>query len=240
MESLRERRTTGRWVAVIVPMEKELHYVLPWLQETQEVSAWRGLRAYLAKNSTQGGALVVLSGIGKVQASSATLWAIHVGGVQAVLNVGVCGGVAEGLSPSDGVLCTEAFYHDVWCGVGNAMGQVQGLPARFTAENSWAAKVEVPLVRGAFATGENFIPSEEELARIKKICNEVVAVDMETAAVAQVAYNEGVPFSALRLVSDTPGVADINHQEQYLQFWKKGAPTAFARLRDVVHAFIKG
>ena len=44
-----------------------------------------------------------------------------------------------------------------------------------------------------------------------------LAVDMETAAIAQVCHMYRVPFLSLRIISDTPGIG--NHQQQYESFW---------------------
>ena len=56
-----------------------------------------------------------------------------------------------------------------------------------------------------------------ELDMIKAKFPDGLAVDMESAAMAQVCHMYGVPFLSLRIISDTPGIE--NHQQQYESFW---------------------
>lgn len=71
--------------------------------------------------------------------------------------------------------------------------------------------------RGLIASGDQFVDSVESLAAIKEIYPEVMAVDMESAAIAQACYLKGVPFVSIRVISDTPGEAD--NSAQYASFW---------------------
>jgi adenosylhomocysteine nucleosidase len=57
---------------------------------------------------------------------------------------------------------------------------------------------------------------------------------MESAAIAQVCYLQGVPFVSFRIISDTPG-AD-QHQEQYENFWQTLADRSFGVTRHFLEA----
>ena len=69
--------------------------------------------------------------------------------------------------------------------------------------------------------------------RIRGIYPEAVAVDMESAAVAQVCYLKDVPCVVLRVISDTPGATDDN-VAQYLNFWDAAPTCTF----DAVNALL--
>lgn len=63
---------------------------------------------------------------------------------------------------------------------------------------------------------------------------EAVAVDMESGAIAQVCHLRNVPFLAIRVVSDTPGVE--NHLQQYGDFWSLAPKSTFGVLRRLLSA----
>lgn len=83
---------------------------------------------------------------------------------------------------------------------------------------------------GLILTGDQFITSPEALAVIKSNFPEGLAVDMESAAIAQVCYLQGVPFVSFRVISDTPGAE--GHQQQYDGFWEQLADRSFSVTRD--------
>ena len=71
-----------------------------------------------------------------------------------------------------------------------------------------------------------------ELDKIKGNFPAGLAVDMESAAIAQTCHIYGVPFVSFRIISDTPGVD--NHIEQYENFWGEMANRSF----DVTRKFL--
>ena len=123
----------------------------------------------------------------------------------------------------DIVAGAETAYHDVWCGEGNVVGQVQGMPASYLGDKNLLQKIskirsDVAVHRGLIVSGDRFIEKLQELKDIKAQFPKALAVDMEGAAVAQVCLLYKVPFLALRIISDTPGIE--NHNKQYQDFWR--------------------
>ena len=78
-----------------------------------------------------------------------------------------------------------------------------------------------------------FITDRSELDEIKHNFPEGLAVDMESASIAQVCYLYQIPFISFRIISDTPG-AD-KHFEQYQNFWGEMADRSF----HVTETFLK-
>ena len=177
------------------------------------------------------------SGIGKVNAAVGALRLIEEEKPDCVVSSGVAGGIDDSLELMDVVVATETGYHDVWCGEGNEKGQVQGLPARFESnEVLWKAAIggrEKGVKSGLILTGDQFITTKEELRRIKEAFPTALAVDMESAAIAQVCYIMGVPFLSMRIVSDTPGTTE-DHFAQYQDFWKELSECSFRKLRTIM------
>lgn len=176
-------------------------------------------------------------GIGKVNAAmGATLLTEHFR-PGCIISTGCAGGIDKRLAVMDIVVSSELVYHDVDCGagLGCAKGQVQGLPLRFTADPSLVAAATalsgpVRIHAGLICTGDQFITSHETLARIKADFPDGLAVDMESAAIAQVCHVLGVPFVSFRIISDTPG-AD-GHQQQYENFWQQMADRSFGVTKE--------
>lgn len=177
-------------------------------------------------------------GIGKVNAAVGTAELVRTFSPDAVVSTGVAGGIDESLGVMDVVVSSSIVYHDVWCGMGCDYGQIQGMPAVFPASESlWQCAVSLngaignstKIHAGLICTGDKFITNRDELGEIKANFPTGLAVDMESAAIAQVCHIYGVPFVSFRIISDTPGVD--KHIEQYENFWGEMADRSFGITR---------
>lgn len=177
-------------------------------------------------------------GIGKVNAAVGTTRLLAHHRPEAVLSTGCAGGIDADLKVMDVVAATATVYHDVWCGQGNAVGQIQGMPLAFPSDERLLAaaraldaekQTDTRVHCGMICTGDKFITGFDELLAIKRAFPQGLAVDMESAAIAHVAYLHGVPFLSFRVVSDTPGIEA--HHEQYQDFWTRLAHSSFGVTR---------
>lgn len=194
--------------------------------------------SYIEGNIRQNEVILTQCGIGKVNAAAGTVELIRNFQPDCIISTGVAGGIDPCLKVMDVVVSRQTVYHDVWCGDGNAYGQVQGLPTFFQGndklyECALSLDTETPVHGGLICTGDQFITDRSELNKIKKDFPEGLAVDMESAAIAQVCHLYKVPFISFRIISDTPG-AD-KHFEQYLNFWAEMADRSF----HVTETFLK-
>jgi len=176
------------------------------------------------------------SGIGKVNAAVGAMTLIENFRPDAVINTGIAGGTGNGAGVLDVVVGTEVAYYDVWCGPGLPLGQVQGMPDTFSCDGSVFRLDKVSGLKGVkcglIASGDRFISTVDDLRRVLDVRPTAIAVDMESAAIAQVCHIRRVPFLALRVVSDTPGAK--NHHEQYADFWSLAPESTFAILRTLI------
>lgn len=177
-------------------------------------------------------------GIGKVNAAYGTTMMLEHFQPEAVLSTGVAGGVDACLGVMDVVVSSQTVYHDMWCGPGNEWGQVQGMPVRFECDSRMLSvavntATDVKIVPGLICTGDLFVSKPEEQQRIKTAFPEALAVDMESAAIAQVCYLRNVPFLSFRIISDTPGAKD--NISQYQDFWQTMADKSFACTRAFLY-----
>ncbi|WP_130894241.1 5'-methylthioadenosine/adenosylhomocysteine nucleosidase [Paraprevotella xylaniphila] len=178
-------------------------------------------------------------GIGKVNAAVGASELMAHMQPDVVVSTGVAGGIDEKAGVMEVVAASEVVYHDVWCGNGNEVGQIQDMPARFVCDGrllSVAVSLDasVPVHAGLICTGDKFITERAEFDAIKAEFPEGLAVDMESAAIAQVCHLYRVPFISFRIISDTPG-ADA-HWQQYENFWETMADRSFG----VVRTFLEG
>ena len=216
---------------IIVAMQAELDHLLHSMQDRREIS----IDGVTLHTGTVGAHSVAAMqcGIGKVNAAIGALTLIKAFNPDMIINTGIAGGTGSGAGILDVVVADEVAYHGVWCGPGNVRGQVQGFPARFSCAAGNAmlpALASIPsLRRGLVASGDMFVDTPEELARILSLHPDAIAVDMESGAIAQVCHRQGVPFAMIRVVSDYPG-AD-NHIDQYLNFWNDAPAATFDVLK---------
>ena len=167
--------------------------------------------------------ILMKSGMGKVNAATAAVELINNFHPDILINTGIAGGIDPSLSVMDMVAGQTVVYHDVWCGEGE-YGQVQYLPPIYNGDASLLKKVstihsDITIHLGQIASGDQFVSEQSALEAIKDKFPNALAVDMESAAIAQVCYLYHIPYLALRLISDTPGIE--NHYQQYVNFWDK-------------------
>ena len=222
-------------LGIICAMEKEFDLLYGLLFNRKYINK----RMFSATTMQDGGkdVLVTLSGIGKVNAAICAKKMIE-RGVMNIISTGVAGAADINLMIGDIVVGNSYCYHDVWCGEPNKNGQIQGMPAVFPSSfGQWIDKLSSndSIHLGTIATGDWFVQTKEKMEDIKKYLPDVynlVAVDMESAAIAQVCYNENVPFMSIRIISDNPLLQ--NQRQQYEGFWNDVAKKSAEILYNII------
>ena len=148
--------------------------------------------------------ILMKCGIGKVNAAAGTVELIRNFHPDCIISTGVAGGIDSGLKVMDVVAGSQIVYHDVWCGEGNAYGQIQGLPALFEGNDTlfncaMSLDTETAIHGGLICSGDKFITDRQELNSIKTAFPAGLAVDMESGAIAQICHIYKVPFSVSAL-----------------------------------------
>jgi len=228
-------------LGIITAMSEEHAQIATLLEQREDI--WVDGRTYTTGRLAHHDIVLMQCGIGKVNAAVGATQLIARFAPEAIINSGCAGGIDAKLGVMDVVVGAETTYHDVWCGEGNLYGQVQGLPARFAGAESLLAvaremaedaSIQTKIHCGLICTGDKFITDHAILADIKTQFPDGLAVDMESAAIAQVCHLEKVPFVSFRIISDTPGVDE--HWAQYENFWSEMANRSF----DITKHFILG
>jgi adenosylhomocysteine nucleosidase len=239
-------------IAVISALHEELAEVLALMPDPHR-STLAGREVW--QGHLQGHRLVaVCSGIGKVAAATTATLVLERFGAQQVLFTGVAGGLAAGVEVGDIVVGQSFLQHDMDAsplfprhelpGYGRArlaadmameqvlheaaQDAVTWLPKLLDAETLQGLGLHRPRVhRGLIVSGDRFVATREESDALRRACPEALAVDMESAAVAQVCLDFAVPFGALRTISDR---ADEDAHVDYNRFLAQVARHYSARV----------
>lgn len=210
-------------IAIIGAMEEEV-LILREEMENKEVKTIAG--SEYTTGTLRGVDVIMLrSGIGKVNAAMTTSVLIHEFQPDVIINTGSAGGLSPELQVGDIVISSEVRHHDVdVTAFGYEYGQVPQLPAAFIADTrlvqlaAACAEVDqhVKTVKGLIATGDSFMNDPVRVQAIAEKFTDLQAVEMEAAAIAQVAHQFNVPFVIIRALSDIAGKESDISFEQFL------------------------
>lgn len=220
-------------IGVLTAMSVEYRQVAAMLQDAETVQS--GPQKFLSGKVGESRVVLLQCGIGKTNAATGVTNLIMTFRPDCIISTGVAGGIDAKLDVMDVVIGKEVCYHDVYCGEDCDPGQVQGLPKFFKGDENLVTvatslESDVRIVPGLICTGDQFITGREELDAIKAKYPQGLAVDMESASIAQVCHLWQIPFLSFRIISDTPGVKA--HFDQYLNFWDTMADKSFAVTKE--------
>ncbi|BCR20980.1 5'-methylthioadenosine/adenosylhomocysteine nucleosidase [Borrelia miyamotoi] len=162
------------------------------------------------------------TGIGKVNAAIWTSYIISKYKITHIISSGTAGGIkeSENIKIADIVISSETAFHDFnLTKFGYKPGQIPNFPQKFKPDENLLKKTvdiiednvqNVSAHIGLILTGDQFIGDEKQLEQIKNNFPDALAVEMESAAIAQVAHTFKIPFIITRSVSDLPNIKD-NH-----------------------------
>ena len=148
---------------------------------------------------------VCCAGMGKVNAAAAAQLLITVFGAKALLFSGIAGNMTSKIGIGDVCIGETVVYHDAELSMIAQSAPFQteyhGDPALVRAALDACAACGVKAIAGKIATGDTFVGDAETKKVIEEKCHPD-CVEMEGAAVSQVAGRNGVPCVILRAMSD--------------------------------------
>lgn len=200
--------------------------------------------------------VAVLSRIGKVAAATTATVLIERFDVDRIVFTGAAGGLGNGVHVGDMVVATAFMQHDMDASPIFPRHEVPLYGrSRFPTDDEWTRRLmaaaqavladpvaalgaevvaefglQQPAVHsGLIVSGDRFVSSASECAALRAAVPDALAVEMEGAAFAQVCFDYGVPFAALRTVSDR---ADDDATVDFLRFIDRVASRYSARLLE--------
>lgn len=170
--------------------------------------------------------VVTLARVGKVAAAASASALIHAFGVEKMVFTGVAGGVGRQVRVGDIVVADALIQHDLDASPLFPRYEVPLLErSRFEADTALADRLAaacerfvadegaalaerfglagICVHRGLVASGDRFVSSAAEVRALAEALPDVLAVEMEGAAIAQVCYEHDVACAIVRTISDT-------------------------------------
>jgi adenosylhomocysteine nucleosidase len=233
----------SRPIGIIAAMPGEITALLVAMRELREVkSRVIGQREFYSGELFGRQCVVVLAGIGKVAAAITATTLLSSFDVESIVFVGVAGGIAQGIAVGDVVVADTVLQHDLdasplfprfevpLLGVSRfatSRSLSEGL-AR-AAETYLAGVGKGCLHRGLIISGDQFVHSSIHVRALRESLPDAIAVEMEGAAIGQVADAFGVPFAVLRVISDAAD-GDAGHDfPQFLEEYASGYSVGIVR-----------
>ena len=197
-------------IGIIGAMEEEVRELIEDMTEceVQEKASMKFYKGQLYGKE----AVVVQSGIGKVNAGICTQILADLFHVDAVINTGIAGSLKAEINIGDIVISTDAVQHDMDA---TGFGYKPGVIPRMETS---CFKADPTLVRAAKAACEKAVPeiqaftgrivSGDQFISDRAVKNRILAqfggmcTEMEGAAIAQAAYLNKIPFVIIRAISD--------------------------------------
>lgn len=217
-------------IAIIAAMASEVRDLKESMEDTFKIH--HGGLTFI-KGRLEGKEIVLVqSGVGKVNAAICTQILIDLFKAETLINLGVAGAVDPALALGDIVISTDSVQYDMDArAFGHPLGEIPNLDVTFfkadknlieKAENA-AKALGITYFKGRVMTADLGVNSpalkERLLREFKGLC-----VEMEGAAIGQVAMVNRIPYVIIRSISDN---ADDNqladYQENLERSIKKGA-----------------
>lgn len=203
-----------------VAMDEEL---APFLQRTQEAAPAFNIgvatyhpRYYSTPNHKEIPLLLIRSRIGLVNATTALTHALAHMQPPLVISAGTAGGLHTDIQVGDIALGTTYTYTDADAtAFGYTHGQVPGMPEHYTTPTPLQDAAHTTTTRytgegtphhGQMLAGGSFVTAHN-VADTRTTFPQALSTDMETTALAQTCHTHGIPFIAIRGISDLCGPA---------------------------------
>ena len=217
-------------IGIIAAMPEELVYLIQHLDDASEEKVLGN--SYHTGKIGSVELVLVESGIGKVMSAMSV----------AILADHFQGAVACGIAVGDVVIADKLAYHDVdVTAFGYDYGQMAQQPLYFESDKKFISLIQESLSKldqtwhlGLIATGDSFVAGEDKIKAIKEHFPQVLAVEMEGAAIAQAAHALNLPFLVVRAMSDNANhEASVSFDEFIVEAGRRSAQALMTLLQSI-------
>lgn len=233
-----------RRIGIMGAMEEEVREIRALLGNCSSIEL--GKRTFYIGTLHQYEVVICASRWGKVAASATVSALIHKFGISELYFTGVAGGISPDVHVGDIVVAENTVQHDMdarpifqrfeipLLGISyfnadpnRTEGEKEAIEkAIHTSEIFHGINPDVldrfhirnPKVHsGLIASGDRFFGTESEKTQLKEALPEVLCVEMEGAAVAQVCFEHDIPCSLIRIVSDSANDEAVGDFSAFIQ-----------------------
>lgn len=219
-------------LGIMSAMHEEIHLLLEQMVVKSETEL--GMRTYYTGKLWGKDVVLVFSRWGKVAAASTATTLIDKFGVNELIFSGVAGGINIELKIGDIIIGNELVQHDMDASPlfekfeipliekkkfeadSKISKMLYNSAMRFIKNNELDDSIQEEfnllspsVYNGIIASGDRFVSDKLEIERLRAELPDLMCVEMEGAAVAQVCYEYGVPFGIVRTISDSAN--DVAH-----------------------------
>lgn len=230
---------TSKRIGILGAMPEEISGLVALLKNKEELV--KGMRTYYIGTINEIDVVVVFSRWGKVASATTVTHLIVEFGITQLIFTGVAGGISSEVSIGDIVIASSLVQHDLDARPIMKRFEIPllGETILYPPKNilDWAVESINNLVRqdlirlisvkqqktfslsspkvvvGQIASGDQFFSNNEEKKNLLSMLPEVLCVEMEGAAVAQVCFEYKIPYVIVRTISDEANensVVDFN------------------------------
>ncbi|MCM1259721.1 MAG: 5'-methylthioadenosine/adenosylhomocysteine nucleosidase [Prevotella sp.] len=229
-----------RTIGIIVAMHLEMMYLQNQVESIQTKVICN--HTFYEGTYHQNKIVFTTAGIGKVNAGVTTILMIEHYQPTVIVNTGIAGGYYRDLKPLDIVIASRLLYADVdmtsEIAGGYSYGQMEGLPPYFMANTKWIKKSKKKnrIFCGDIITGDQFVDNYERVDTLVKQNfpqYNILAVDMESCAIAHVCTMNQIECIVIRSISDVIGKTN---EMDYQTFSKLAADQACQVVLEMIEA----
>ena len=241
-------------LAIIAALHEELAAVLDLLPDERKTVV--AGREFWVGHLHGHEVVAVLSRIGKVAAATTATLLIERFQASRIVFTGVAGGLGEGVRVGDVVVARQFAQHDMDASplfprhevplygltrfatdaalsdelARAAAAMLADAPRTLGEDTVREFNLHSPaLHQGLVLSGDRFVATATESDALRRDWPDALAVEMEGAAIAQVCFDAGVPFAAVRTISDR---ADDAAHVDFVRFIRAVASRYSAALID--------
>jgi len=227
-------------IGIMGAMPEEINGVVSLLKDKKETV--KGMRTYYTGTINNVEVVVVFSRWGKVASATTVTHLIVEFGITELVFTGVAGAISQDLNIGDIVIASSLVQHDLdarpimkrfeipLLGITEIFLPKEILDNAFESINELIVNEKLihllslkqrelfllsnqKVVVGQIASGDKFFSSNLEKENLLAILPDVLCVEMEGAAVAQVCFEYDIPYVVVRIISDAANedsVIDFN------------------------------
>lgn len=190
-------------IAIICAMQMECDAILAHCEDIEKKVLFNKVfyEATLANKKV----VIGLCGVAKVNAAMTSTILCTQYEVEAIINIGVAGGLQANENVMDMVISSEVIQHDydtsALDGDSGKGLRVEADPQLLQLARDVLTEMSVPTHIGCVLSGDLFV-TKEHLAQLLGNYPQGMCAEMEAGAIAQVAHTFGIPFIVLRSLSD--------------------------------------
>lgn len=185
---------------------------------------------------------IIESGIGKTNAAATAAWLCEKVAPDVIINTGSIGSFRSDFDFGDVVLTDRFIYSDVDAtGFGYSFGQVPQMPKDYPVATSLIKEVSEILTNaginfhsGTIATADSFMSDTDSINAIRLALPSIVASDMESCSIAQVANFYDIPIINIRGISDHVGVSAPETFDETIDL---ASNNAFKAVKSLIHTW---